>query len=384
MKRLLLAMLMYVPSIANAQDGKDKNLPPIVRLAKGDSVAIALVVAQGEAALPELVRIMAEDKVADPSHVIIAIADIAANIGSKAKIATPEMCNAMKNRDRAIAATAARALGSIGADAVPDVIKTLDALDGNRQAEYPIRALRHIGPAAKIAVPRLLHMLKENRDLKIRIACIEAIGAMGPSGKATADELLRFLTNNNKSPCFTHVILALGGLGADAKVAIPFLTELLDKSSEAHLRFHALDALSKIGPDTAELNDRIAKMLELPDISKLSLLIALGRGGPLSSEALKRIEETLRDRDPMVRLHGAMAYGKHHCDHPAVVSILIEALRDNSSAGVRKFAAETLGAIRPSDDAVIDALKIGRNDGDSEVRQAAIDALAKFKANGRP
>jgi hypothetical protein len=46
---------------------------------------------------------------------------------------------------------------------------------------------------------------------------------------------------------------------------------------------------------------------------------------------------------------------------------------------VRRLAAETIGKVRPTDDAVMDALNTARNDADNGVREAVVGALAKFK-----
>jgi HEAT repeat protein len=73
-----------------------------------------------------------------------------------------------------------------------------------------------------------------------------------------------------------------------------------------------------------------------------------------------------------------MIVGKANRDHAAVVSILIESL-SHRDAKTRRQAAETIGVVRPTDEAVIEALQNRAKDADPAVRQAVADALAKFK-----
>ena len=70
--------------------------------------------------------------------------------------------------------------------------------------------------------------------------------------------------------------------------------------------------------------------------------------------------------------------GKTNANHPSVVSILIESLQAKD-ARTRRLAAEAIGAIRPSDEAVIEALRSRTKDSDPAVRLAVENALAKFK-----
>jgi HEAT repeat protein len=119
-------------------------------------------------------------------------------------------------------------------------------------------------------------------------------------------------------------------------------------------------------------------MLDQPHVPKILVLESLARGGPVSKQMMKGIEELMRDKDSAVRLQAAIIIGKANRDHPAVVSILIESLADRD-VKTRRAAAEAIGAIRPSDEAVIDALQKRANDPDPGVRQAVTEALAKFK-----
>jgi HEAT repeat protein len=368
-----VALFLHLPQEA-APKGPEDNKTLLARLVKGDQKAIAPLVKQGEAMVPTLAEMLPVTPAPDNVYVVIALAEIAESVGPRAKLAAPALCEALRSEDRAVSATAARALGAIGANALPGV---LEGAKKPGEKLYTIRAIRHMGSGAKAAAPTVMQTLKATDDTKLRTACIEALGALGPSGKETAAELLAYTRANKQSSLTTYLIVAIGNLGADSRPAVPYLTDMLDKSSEVHLRMQALEAISKIGAESQETNDKIAKLLSLPDMPKLVLLDALARG-PLGKEALKMVEETMRDKDAAVRLRGAVAYGRFDADHPAVVSILIESLKEPDPK-MRKAAAETIGSIRPSDDAVVDALRARRDDPDATVRQAVADALRRFK-----
>jgi HEAT repeat protein len=108
------------------------------------------------------------------------------------------------------------------------------------------------------------------------------------------------------------------------------------------------------------------------------VLESVSKGGPMSKDLLKAVEQLMRDQDSDVRLHAAVAIGKKDANHPAVVSILIESLQAKDPK-TRRLAAETIGAIRPSDDAVIEALQTRAKDSDPAVRKAVAGALQQFK-----
>jgi HEAT repeat protein len=377
----LLAALLSLPTLTYAQKDADDNKALLDRLAGGDRRAVQAVVKKGEGIFPELTKLLSTRPRDDNQSLLTyAVAEIASTIGPKAKGATPILCTLLKSEDKAVASDAARALGYIGADATPEVVKTLKALEQEPQLINALRALRQIGPGAKGSAPELLVVLKTSKNPHYRLACIDALGAIGPSGKTTVDALLAVAKEkNDKKPIYTaQLIVALGNQGADAKTAVAYLADVVRDAPEPHLRIHALEALAKVSPSSKETSDAIAKMLDLPHVPKVMLLESLNKGGPLSKDMLKTVENMMRDKDTAVRLQAALLIGKTNANHPAVVSILIEALK-STDAKTRRIAAEAIGAIRPSDQAVIEALNARTKDSDPAVRMAVENALEKFK-----
>jgi HEAT repeat protein len=376
----LISVCLGLPTIASAQKESGDNQALLGRLAFGDRSAVPTVVKKGEAIFPDLTKLLMTHPANDnQSLIIFVVAEIAKDLGPKAKGAIPVLSTLLKSRDKVVAGEAARALGYIGAEATPQVVKTLKALEKEAELINAVRALRHIGPGAKASAPALIQVLKANKEPHLRLACIDALGAMGPTGKATVDALLALANEKEKKAPYTvHLIVALGNQGADGKAAIPYLVATIREAPPPHLRVHALDALAKISPASKDTDDAVALLLEQPHVPKTVVLETLSKAGPLSKEMNKAIEELMRDKDSAVRLQAALVIGKTKANHPSVVSILIESLQDKDPK-TRRIAAEAIGAIRPSDEAVIDALRARAKDNDPAVRNAVAGALEKFK-----
>lgn len=377
----VIALCLSVPAVARAQKEGGDFKALLDRLNNGDRRAVPAVIKQGEAILPELTKLLSTRPRDDNQSLFThAVAEIASGIGPKAKEATPILCTLLKSQDKAVASDAARALGYIGADATPEVIKTLKSIEKEPTVVNAVRALRNIGPGAKKSAPEIVSVLKANADPHLRLACIDALGAIGPSGKATVDALLAVANEKEKEKAIysVHLIIALGNQGADGKAAVPYLVARLRQGPEPHVRVHALEAIARISPASKDLDDAVAVMFDQPHVPKVMVLETLNKGGKLSKEMLKAIEQLMRDKDTGVRLQAALVIGKTNANHTAVVSILIESLKDKD-ARTRRIAAEAIGNIRPSDEAVIEALQARVNDSDAGVRAAVANALEKFK-----
>jgi hypothetical protein len=54
-----------------------------------------------------------------------------------------------------------------------------------------VRSLTQIGPAAKDAVPALIRVLSDDRDMTVRAAAADALAALGPAASAAVPTLIR-------------------------------------------------------------------------------------------------------------------------------------------------------------------------------------------------
>jgi HEAT repeat protein len=91
-----------------------------------------------------------------------------AEMGPRAKAAIPDLIKAVKGNDSVVRGPAARALGQIHSE--PDVIIPLlmDCLDSPLEGvpEGAAGGLGEFGPLAKVAIPKLIEMLKvREKDL---------------------------------------------------------------------------------------------------------------------------------------------------------------------------------------------------------------------------
>ena len=108
-----VALFLHLPQEA-APKGPEDNKTLLARLVKGDQKAIAPLVKQGEAMVPTLAEMLPVTPAPDNVYVVIALAEIAESVGPRAKLAAPALCEALRSEDRAVSATAARALGGVG------------------------------------------------------------------------------------------------------------------------------------------------------------------------------------------------------------------------------------------------------------------------------
>lgn len=382
MKRItiqLLGVLLGLPIFGHAQTTSPDNRELLQRLVQGDRKVIPAIVKQGDALVPDLTKLLKEGPRSERALVASVLADIASRDGSQGKTAIPALCELLNAKDRSAANEAARALGAIGPDAVPAVVKTLKAVENQPDALFAARVLVRIGPGAKAAAPAVLSVLKANGDPQIRLACIQVLDAVKSVDGATVEELLKIAAADPKAAYYqVHLIVALGKVGPNAKAAIPFLAKTMKDAPEPHFRIHALESLARIDPASPQLTEGLVRMLDSPDMPKLMVLESLSKGGTLTKEGLKAIEERLRDRDSAIRLQAAVVFGKTNADHPAVVSILIESLQERDPR-MRRQAAEAIGQLRPRDEAVLEALTQRARDADPEVRKAVAVAIGIYQ-----
>jgi hypothetical protein len=138
------------------------------------------------------------------------------------------------------------ALGPVGKDAVPDLIKLLG--ETNRQFRgVAADCLGNIGPEAKAAVPSLIRFINDP-DRIVRWDTTVNLSKIHMRPELAVPALI-----SNLSP--TNVILsttidALGSFGDNAKPAVPILLNFLNNEKE-NVRGAATNALKKIDAQAA-------------------------------------------------------------------------------------------------------------------------------------
>jgi HEAT repeat protein len=283
-----------------------------------------------------------------------------AALGEKGKAAVPELIEALHDDDVKVRTAAGGALGRMGPDALAAVPTLRDGQDENvwmaavlQQMGDPAavalgeslkdpdpivrfnaaRALQHVGPHTKAALPALTAALSDS-DPEVREAVYVAIRQIGPEANQT---LLEALRQEGKAASRAEIIGALGKFGPQAAVAIPDLEAALGDDS---LRLAAIQTLGKIGA--------------------------------AAKTTLPALEKTFKDKDANVRRAALEAMGMIGRE---ALPILLVALKDDR---LRAGAAGALGAIgRPARDAVPTLCKM-LEDPDMEARRTAATALGRI------
>ncbi len=178
--------------------------------------------------------------------------------------AVPILIKALDHKNPLLRAAAARALGTMGPDAVtaiPVLIRLLKDeepayvrfayLDYHAVSRFPVGesaavALGDLGPLAFIAVPALVESL-DSRSVWIAVASSRALGKMGAAAVPEARKAL----GNSREEVRGLAAFALGWIGPAAKAAVPDLKECLGDPSE-FVRICAAEALGRMGPEARE------------------------------------------------------------------------------------------------------------------------------------
>jgi HEAT repeat protein len=101
------------------------------------------------------------------------------------------LSDALKDKDNAVASAASDALGVLGSDAVPALINVLKDRTVPAAHSYAAYALGRIGPGAKGAVPLLAELV--TRDKAIQRSAITALGRIGPEARRALPAMIEAL-----------------------------------------------------------------------------------------------------------------------------------------------------------------------------------------------
>jgi HEAT repeat protein len=169
-------------------------------------------------------------------------------IGAEGRDAVPALTkHAATDADLSTRQYCMQALGTMGPDAKTSVPALTNAL---KDAQFAIRreaamALAKIGPAARTAVPDLVALLKNERELFVRIDVARALSLLGGMTKDAVPVLSAALKDPDQSVVLYSVV-ALGTIGPEAREAVPAL-QRLRYNHNPHIIKAAAEALQRIG-----------------------------------------------------------------------------------------------------------------------------------------
>lgn len=291
--------------------------------------------AEGLALYGEQVTPIVSELLSSPDHSIRYAACLTlTRLGPEGRAAVPELVRIAADSSDPLQETAVYALGSMGADAAPatPVLHKLALAKSRPLRDEAMAGLQSIGGAAVPALAELLH----HDEVVIRRQAATALRSIGIAAAAAAPELTRAMSDPDNQVS-DQASLAVAALGAKSA---PALLSLLDHESPATRR-RAVMTLACLQPT------------------------------PL--EAVVRLNEALKDADPVVRFWAAKSLGD--IAEPLPAEGLIAALSD-SDADVRWQAVASL-ARRGVEPEMVELLTPLLHDPNPAVRAQAQKALAQ-------
>jgi len=176
-----------------------------------------------------------------------------ASIASLGEEVVPRLQRALK--EKPVRPYAARALGEIGpkaADAVPDLVASLEG-ESPEVREQILMAIGHIGENLDQAMPAAKAALADE-DPHVKRGGIYVLGRIGPGAKAASDDLYALLQstgdNDDEDRLGTFAAWALVSIDPSkpeyAKAAVPHLKTALE-DARVGVRVEAAEALGKLG-----------------------------------------------------------------------------------------------------------------------------------------
>ncbi len=259
--------------------------------------------------------------------------------------ATEQLVERLKEQDPFVRVAAARALAALPPApeiTLPIFEKMLKDAD-TTTIQHAMDALASLGAPA---VPRLVEILKQHKELRVQVAYI--LGQIGP-GAASAVEALSQQVADEDFNVSTEAVLALAKIGPAAGGAVPALLAALQK--ENCLNAHAIIyALGKIGPKAAAAEPVLLKEMNCKDcslavISAWTFTQIQPRSAKTAAKAIPVLIPGLSDSLPETRKAAAEALGDLGPLAREAVPALQKAAKEDDSKAVREAAAKALQSI---------------------------------------
>ncbi len=312
-------------------------------------------------------------------------------IGPDARDAIPELIDML--RDDRLARTAEMALGRIGPDAsraVPLLIERFTRmgcqhLTGAGRLGFDPGAKDALVRVGAPAVPALLDVLN-GPDRAMRVCAAEALGEIGPAARAAVPALVHelhaekpLLDDGVSGALRFHATVALGRIGPDAKPAVTALNVLLDQAiarsdTDYHDEWPIVEALDRIGePPVTKLVQgfhREGGSWRGTEMAKL---------GTRARPAILALRRVLSSPQLRVRIDAAVALTAIDPPSPDAVKVLTAALNPFQEEAYE--VPEALGRLGPAAEAALPSL-IGLAERDFAA-SSVMEALARIDTEGK-
>jgi len=269
-------------------------------------------------------------------------AEALGNFGPKAKEEAPALIGALVDEDENVRWQAGFALMMIGVSAVPALSRTL------RNANSMLRErvagiLADIGTDALEAVPELSAALgDDNRNVRRNAA--RALRNIAPTDPAAIAALARALGDYDPE-ILEKVAQALGKIGRAAREAIQGLIGVLNDPN-ANVRKSAAIALSEIAPEEEIIVAALCGALGDDDKSiRHAAAKGLARTETIGIELLPELIAALSDNDEYVRRIVVKAIGKMGSATSNAIEVLQNVIENDRDIAVKMAAVDAINQI---------------------------------------
>lgn len=291
--------------------------------------------------------------------------------GALAKEASSALAAPAKEKDFMVRLATFRALGGIGAPAVPTLIGLIQEKDENVSLSA-IQALGAVGPVAKEAIGPLQRVIESpSVEAWTRGACAEALGKIGAADPKIISSLLTLLGDSDR-------VVARGasdGLGHAGSPALPGLIQVL-KEGVAGAQTHAAWAVAKLGPPAKDAVPALILLLRSQNEESLwAATSALGSIGSSARDAVPPLRELATTGKGESKGRALQALGR--IAPSEAVPVLVKALQD-PDPDARYVAAQTLGELGPAAKSARPALAEALKSADEFTKEAIQEALRKI------
>lgn len=365
------------------------------------ALALGTVAQDHDAAVASLGKALADRHVGLRRSAALALSKLAqapaADIKPALRTVLPALHVALRDRDRGVRTSSAVALWRTTGEtdkALPVLLEELEQL-GFEDAELieklhtgrpvPPVLVELVGMAERSDPARLALVAAMGHDSeRVRAGTAVVVGGMTQPPASLFAAPLALLTEDRSPTTRLQATVALRWLdlaAAQQEPVVRRLDELLEDRTGA-LRAQALVTLGVVGPRSGlvELGHVQESLKDRDDLVRVRAAEALGRFGAKAGGAIPALQLALKDRDAVVRRAAAASLAQVGAE---AVPALALALSDRDS-DVRKHVAVALGTVGPPARGALDALRAASRDADEEVATAARDAIGRITAGATP
>jgi HEAT repeat protein len=328
-------------------------------------------------------------------------------LGPAALPAARALVEALGDENPLVVAEAGHALGRIGAEAIPAVVRGLTSTstrvrlesavllaappfntESQRWADAMEAATRDPAPEVRAAAIAALRWTRDagrvvrvaraldDPDWTVRFAAAQTLGEPGPAAAAVAPALRRALTDP-EPPVRIAAARGLWRVTGDPAEAVATLqVELAAPAAD----YRAALAIAEIGPAAEPVVPELLQRLETETVHRPSrtpspTALALGRVGPAAVPGLIALLDHPRTE---VRVSAAVALRMQE-SHAAPALPPLLALLDHPSDELRITAVEALGAIGPAARPALPRLRHLSREATDYLRAAAVSAVERIE-----